>query len=145
MRKLTFFNHITLDGYFTSASGDMSWAHQRKDDPEFDAFVANNASHDGTLVFGRVTYDLMAGYWPTPMAHEQMPAVAEGMNRLRKIVFSRTLDKASWANTTLIKTDMLAAMRKLKQEPGAEMVILGSGTIVSQFAQEGLIDEFQLL
>jgi dihydrofolate reductase len=145
MRKLTVFNHITLDGYFTSAEGDMSWAYQRKDDAEFNAFVANNASHGGAIVLGRVTYDLMASFWPTPMAQAQMPAVAEGMNKLQKIVFSRTLDKADWANTTVINTDMPAAVRKLKREPGPDMVILGSGSIVAQLAQEGLVDEFHVL
>lgn len=145
MRKLVVFNHITLDGYFVSEDGDMSWAHQSDDDAEFHAFVASNASQGGTLLFGRVTYDLMASYWPTPIAHEHAPAVAAGMNRLQKVVFSRTLDRVTWQNTTLIKDDMPSAVRRMKQESGDDMVILGSGTIVSQLAEEGLIDEFQLL
>ena len=143
MRKLVVFNHVTLDGFFVDSDGDMSWAH--KDDAEWNAFAAENASGSGQLIFGRVTYELMAGFWPTPFAMESMPAVAEGMNNMPKVVFSRTLDKASWKNTKLVKHDIAAEMRKMKKEPGPDMVILGSGSIVSQMAQEGLIDEYQVV
>jgi dihydrofolate reductase len=145
MPRLAVFNNVSLDGYFTDAKGDMSWAHNTQPDAEWDAFVAGNAQGGGRLVFGRITYELMAGYWPTPMAAKNMPAVAEHMNRLSKIVFSRTLDKASWNNTRLIKGDMVAEVRKLKKESGDDMVILGSGNIISQLAQEGLIDEYQIV
>ena len=101
MRKLIVFNNVTLDGYFTGADGDMSWAYSGSDDPEFNAFVAGNASGGGQLLLGRITYDLMAGYWPTPIAIKNAPVVAEGMNSMRKVVFSRTLDKAQWNNTRL--------------------------------------------
>jgi dihydrofolate reductase len=143
MRKLIVFNHISLDGYFTDAKGDMSWAH--KSDPEWNAFVAENASGGGTLVFGRVTYDLMASYWPTPMALKNDPVVAERMNDMPKVVFSRTLKTASWNNTKLVNGDPATEMRRMKQEPGEDMAIFGSGTIVSQLAQEGLVDEFQVV
>ncbi len=143
MRKLLVFNNVTLDGYFVDMNGDMSWAH--KDDAEWNAFVSENASGGGQLIFGRVTYDLMAGFWPTPFAIENMPVVAAGMNSMPKVVFSRTLDKASWNNTKLVKGDIAAEIRKMKEEPGEGMVILGSGSIVSQLAQEGLIDEFQIV
>jgi dihydrofolate reductase len=136
---------VSLDGYFTDANGDMSWAHNRNPDAEWDAFGDANAKGGGTLLFGRVTYELMAGYWPTPMAVKNTPTIAERMNHLPKIVFSRTLDKASWNNTRILKGDLAAEMRRLKQEPGDDMVILGSGSIVSQLAQEGLIDEYQIV
>ena len=116
MPKLVVYNSVSLDGYFTDANGDMSWAHKR--DPEWQAFVSENASGGGQLLFGRVTYDLMASFWPTPLAAQSNPIVAERMNSLRKFVFSRTLDKASWSNTTLLKGDLAAEVRKLKQEPG---------------------------
>jgi dihydrofolate reductase len=144
MRKLIVFNHVTADGYIADKNGDMSWAHRAFQDPEWNAFMAENASGGGVLLFGRVTYDLMRSYWPTPQAAESFPVVAERMNNLRKIVFSRTLDAATWNNTTLVKGDIAAAVRKLKQEPGEGMAILGSASIVSQLAQEGLIDEFQM-
>jgi dihydrofolate reductase len=145
MRKLVVFNHVSLDGYFVDANGDMSWAKADHQDAEWNAFVAGNASGGGVLVFGRITYELMAGFWPTPFAIESMPAVAEGMNKMPKVVFSRTMDRASWNNTTLVKGDLAAEMRKLKQAPGEGMAILGSGSIVAQLAQEGLIDEYQIV
>ena len=145
MRKLIVFNHVSLDGYFVDGAGDMSWAKADHQDAEWDAFVAGNASGGGVLVFGRVTYDLMAGFWPTPFAIESMPAVAAGMNNMPKVVFSRTLDHVSWNNTTLVKGDPAAEMRKMKQASGENMVILGSGRIVSQLAQEMLIDEYQIV
>ena len=80
MRKLIVFNHISLDGYFVDAKGDISWAKENSQDPEWNAFVADNASGGGLLVFGRVTYELMASFWPTPSAIESMPVVADGMN-----------------------------------------------------------------
>ncbi len=143
MRKLGVFNQVSLDGYFTDNKGDMSWAH--KQDPEWQSFASENASGGGVLVFGRITYDLMAGYWPTPQAAKNTPIVAERMNNLPKIVFSRTLDKATWSNTNLIKGDIVEAMRKLKAEPGPDMVIMGSGTIVAQFTDAHLIDEYQVV
>jgi dihydrofolate reductase len=145
MRKLVVFNHVSLDGYFVDANGDMSWANAHHQDAEWNAFVSENAQGGGVLVFGRVTYEMMAGFWPTPFAAETMPAVAEGMNRLPKVVFSRTLDRASWHNTRLVKGDPAAEVRRLKDEPGADLVILGSGTIVAQLAQAGLIDEYQIV
>ena len=143
MPKLIVFNSVSLDGYFTDAIGDMSWAHTQ--DPEWDEFVSGNASGGGVLMFGRVTYDLMASFWPTPMAAKIAPVVAERMNSLPKVVFSRSLDKASWNNTKVVKGDIAAEVRKMKQEPGPGMVILGSGSIVSQLTEAGLIDEYQIV
>lgn len=145
MQKLTVFNHISLDGYFVDAANGMSWAHSGMQDPEWNAFVAENATGDGTLVFGRVTYDLMVSYWPSSMAKQNDAHIADRMNSMPKVVFSRTMDKASWNNTKLVKGDLAAEMRKLKQEAGGGMVILGSGKIVSQLAQEGLIDSYQFV
>lgn len=143
MRRLVVFNSESLDGYFTDANNDMSWAHT--DDPEWNEFSAENAKGGGVLVFGRITYEMMAGFWPSPAAAKQFPDVARGMNDLPKVVFSRTLDKATWNNTKLVKSDLAGEIRKMKREPGDDMVILGSGTIVSQLTQEGLIDEYQII
>ena len=84
MRKLIVFNMVSLDGFFVDSKGDMSWAH--KHDAEWNAFVSGNASGSGVLVFGRITYELMASYWPTPMALQNSPIVAKGMNDMPKIV-----------------------------------------------------------
>ena len=143
MRKLLVFNNVTLDGYFTDANNDMSWAH--KSDPEWYAFTADNARRGGVLLFGRVTYEQMASFWPTPEAMEMMPDVAKGMNNLPKVVFSRTLHEASWNNTKLIKSDMVDEVRKMKNESGDDMVIMGSGSIVSQLSEHKLIDEYQMV
>jgi dihydrofolate reductase len=145
MRQLTVFNQVTLDGYFAGPNGDISWAHQNSNDAEWNAFTADNAKGGGELVFGRITYEMMASYWPTPAAAKDDPVVAEQMNNLPKVVFSRTLDKASWNNTKLVKGDVAAEMSRMKKEPGKDMVIFGSGTIVSQLAQERLIDEYQIV
>jgi len=142
MRRLIVFNQISLDGFIADANGDMSWAH--KQDPEWNTFVEGNASGDGELLFGRVTYDMMASFWPTPAAHSSFPKVAERMNSMPKVVFSRTMDKATWSNTRLVKGNLLEEVRKLKQENGPGMAILGSASIVSQLAQENLIDEYQV-
>jgi dihydrofolate reductase len=145
MRKLIVFNHVSLDGYFTDANGDMSFAQNNIPDAEWDEFVVGNASGGGMLVFGRITYELMVSFWPTPAAAESMPLVAERMNNLPKVVFSRTMDKASWNNTKLVKDDMTGEIRRMKNVAGEDMVIFGSGSIVSQLAFEGLIDEYQII
>jgi dihydrofolate reductase len=145
MRTLSMFNTISLDGYFTDAKGDMSWAHASSPDPEWDKFVSGNASGDGTLLFGRVTYEMMASYWPSPAARQSMPTVAKGMNESRKIVFSRTLKDVAWQNTRLVSEDIESAVRALKAEDGRNMTILGSGTIVAQLSKARLIDEYHLV
>jgi dihydrofolate reductase len=135
MRKLVVFNHVSLDGYFVDANGSMSWAKSDHKDAEWNAFVAENAKGDSPLLFGRVTYELMASFWPTPMADQHDPVVAERMNKLPKVVFSRTLEKVV-DNTKLVKGDLAAEIRRMKKEPSEDLVILGSGSIVSQLAQE---------
>jgi len=144
-RKISVFNHVSLDGYFVDGKGDMSWAHQAAQDEEWNAYVNGNAQGDSTMLFGRVTYDLMAGYWPTPMAMQSMPAVAERMNSAQKVVFSRTMDKAAWKNTRLIRDNMIEEVKKMKQEPGTPMVIMGSGRIIAQLAEAGLIDSYSVI
>jgi dihydrofolate reductase len=144
MRKLLVFNSVTVDGYFTDKNGDMSWAHKH-DDPEWNAFTAENAKSGGELLFGRVTYDLMASFWPTPAAAKMFPEVAEGMNKSPKVVFSRKMDQASWNNTRVIKGDLAEEIRKLKQAPGDGLVLMGSGSIISQIALAGVIDEYQMV
>lgn len=145
MRKVMVFNHISLDGYFVDAKGDMSFAQNTKPDTEWDAYVSGNAAGGGTLVFGRITYEMMAGFWPTPAAAAAMPAVAETMNNSPKVVFSKTLDKVDWKNTKLVKADPVGEIRRMKKEPGNDMIIFGSGTIVSQLAQNGLINEYVII
>jgi dihydrofolate reductase len=145
MRRLVVFNQVSLDGYFVDAHGDMRWAYADPADAEWNAFVAGNAKGGGVLLFGRKTYEMMASFWPTPAAAQASPVVAERMNALPKVVFSRTLDRATWKNTTLVRGDLASEVRRMKSEPGEGMAILGSGTVVSQLTGHGLIDEYQIV
>jgi len=144
MRRLVVFNSVTVDGYFTDKNNDMSWAH-KQDDPEWNAFTAENAKSGGELLFGRVTYDLMASFWPTPAAAKIAPEVAENINQAPKVVFSRSMEKAEWNNTRVIKGDLVEEIRKLKEAPGDGLVLMGSGSIISQIATAGVIDEYQMV
>ena len=143
MRKIHVFENLTLDGYFTDDNNDMSWAH--KQDEEFNEFSSSNARGDAELLFGRITYEMMARFWPTAEAATMLPDVAAGMNRMRKYVFSRTLDTVAWQNTTLLKGEPSAEAARLKREPGPDLVLMGSGSIVSQLTQARLIDEYQIV
>ena len=142
MPQLTCFNFISLDGYYKGVDNDIHWHRHGEEESQFSA---ENMKSGNTLLFGRVTYELMAGYWPSPMAMENSPVVAAGMNNANKIVFSRTLTKADWENTRLIKENIVEEIRKLKKIPGKDMTILGSGSIITQFAEAGLIDDFQFM
>lgn len=145
MRKLGVYNNITVDGYFTDKNNDMSWAHENSNDPEFQAFVNENAKGGGELLFGRVTYEMMASFWPTNQAKESLPEVAKQMNSLPKVVFSKTLKEVTWNNTRLFNDDLISDVKKLKKEDGRDMVIFGSGRIISQLTQHRLIDEYQFV
>ena len=145
MRRLVVFNMVSLDGYFVDAHGDMTWAHADPADAEWNAFVSGNAQGGGVLLFGRKTYEMMASFWPTPAASQANPVVAKRMNALPKVVFSRTLDKATWRNTTLVRADPASHVSSMKAEPGDGLAVLGSGTIVSHLTGRGLIDEYQIV
>ncbi|NYF50994.1 dihydrofolate reductase family protein [Tunturiibacter gelidoferens] len=142
MQRVMVFNNVSVDGYIADDKGDMSWA--RNDDAEWNEFVQGNASGKGVLLFGRKTYDLMVSFWPTSAAIAMMPEVAEKMNSAKKVVFSKSMETAGWKNTTLVKGDPAEAVRQMKGEAGEGMVIFGSGTIVAQLADAGLIDEYQI-
>lgn len=145
LRNLRAFVLISLDGYYCDPHGDMSFAYKPPDDTEWNDFVGGNATGEGMLLFGRMTYDLMAAWWPTPMAAQAMPEVAAGMNTKPKVVFSRTMASADWNNTTLVKDDAVETVRRWKAEEGPDMIILGSGSVVRQLAGAGLIDTFQIV
>jgi dihydrofolate reductase len=136
---------VSLDGYYCDAHGNMSFAHKAPDDAEWNDFVAGNAQGGGTLLLGRVTYDMMAAWWPTARAAQAMPEVAARMNALPKLVFSRTLQAATWDNTRLVAHDLVGTVRRMKAETGADLTILGSGSIVTQLADAGLLDGLQVV
>lgn len=142
MKKITAFNFITLNGFLNDVDGDISW---HRHGVEENQFAAESLQSGNTLLFGRNTYEMMAGYWPTPMAMQNDPDVAEGMNNAEKIVISRTLKKADWKNTKVISDNVIQEIKHLKILPGNDITILGSGSIVSLLAKNDLIDEYQIM
>jgi dihydrofolate reductase len=144
MRRLSAFMQVSLDGYFCDAGGAMDFAHKPRDDSEWQEWVAGNASGGGMLLFGRKTYEMMAAWWPTPAAAAEMPDVAAQMNALPKIVASRTLSSADWNNTTVLR-DAVRTLQQMKMESGPDITVLGSGSIVTQLADAGLLDTIRLV
>lgn len=142
MRKIILFNMVTLDGFFEGPNHDISWHNV---DAEFNEFAIDQLKSADGLLFGRVTYQLMASYWPTPTAIENDSVVAGLMNRLPKIVFSKTLAKADWNNTKLAKGNVAEEIAKLKQQPGKDLLLFGSADLASTLTQLGLIDEYRLM
>src|SRR3990172_3019412 len=142
MRKVILFNMVTLDGFFEGPNGEIDWHNV---DEEFNEFAVDQVNTADGLIFGRVTYELMASYWPTPAAQADDPIVAEKMNTMPKIVFSRTLDKVEWNNTRLVKGDAAEEIAKLKQQPGRDLLIFGSADLASNLTNLGLIDEYRIM
>jgi dihydrofolate reductase len=141
MRKLRVFESISIDGYFCDSNHDFRFSHAERD-PEFDGWVAGNANVGGALLFGRKTYELMASFWPTPMAAEQFAAVANGMNASPKYVVAHTL-VPSWHNTTALRS--IDDVRTLKASEGPGIALLGSGNLAAQLGEAGLVDEYQFV
>jgi len=142
MRKVILFNMVTLDGFFAGPNGEIDWHHV---DEEFNEFAIAQLNSANGLLFGRVTYQLMASYWPTDMARTDDPVVADKMNTLPKIVFSRTLNQADWNNTRLVKGNAAEEISKLKQQPGRDWLLFGSADLASTLTHFGLIDEYRLM
>ena len=142
MRKLFSFNLITLDGFFEGPQQDIGWHNV---DEEFNEFAVEQLSTIGVILFGRVTYQGMASFWPTPFAIENDPVVAELMNSFPKVVISRTLDKAEWNNTRLVKAQVAEEITKLKQQPGKDLAIFGSANLTATLMHLGLVDELRIM
>lgn len=146
MRKIGVFDSVTVDGFYAGPNGELDWF---KHDDELNEFSSEQAKSGDTLIFGRTTYEMMAGYWPTPDAMKTNPVVAGIMNSIPKIVFSKTLkavrEGPNWTNIRLLHEIRPEEIVKLKEQGGRGIAILGSGTIVQQFANLGLIDEYRLL
>lgn len=142
MRKLLISEMVSLDGFFSRPDGNIDW---HMVDAEFNEWAIEQLNSVDTLVFGRKTYEVMAGWWPTPMALDDDPDVAARMNALQKVVFSKTLARSDWNNTRLVSDDPAQEIERLKAEPGKDMVIFGSGQIVAALAGAGLIDEYRIL
>jgi dihydrofolate reductase len=144
MRTLKVFESISIDGYFTDAHGDVSFAYAVPPDADFHAWVGQNAGSGGALLLGRKTYEMMQSFWTSPAAAEQMPLVAKGMNASKKYLVSRTLEP-TWSNSERIEGDLLTAVRALKAHDGPPIVILGSGSVAAALGEAGLVDEYQFV
>ncbi len=142
MRKIIVFDNVTLDGFMAGPNGELDWAMR---DDEVTQYSKEGQASTDMFLFGRVTYEMMASFWPTPAGKSANPVFAEVLNNSPKIVFSSTLEKADWQNTEVVKELNKDEILKLKQQPGKNMMIFGSGTIVEQFTNLGLIDEYQLM
>ncbi len=142
MRKLFSFNMMTLDGFFDSLPPDLSWHHV---DGEFNEFAIHQLNEIGALLFGRLTYQMMASYWSSPEAVKNDPVVAGLMNRMPKAVVSKTLGKADWENSTLIRDRAAEEVRKLKQQLGKDLAIFGSAKLLAALMQEDLVDEHRVM
>jgi dihydrofolate reductase len=142
MRKVFLFMMVTLDGFFEGPNQEIDWHNV---DEEFNEFAIHQLDDVDTLLFGRVTYQLMASYWPTQFAKENDPIVADKMNTVSKIVFSKTLDKAEWTNTRLVKEHIAEEVSKLKHEPGRDLAIFGSSALTVSLLQMGLLDELRIM
>jgi dihydrofolate reductase len=140
MKKLFSFMVATVDGYYEGPNQEFDfWVL----DKEFDDFSVQQLDEVDTLVFGRVTYEGMAAYWPTSAAQDDDPRVTSRMNDISKIVVSRTLDEAEWANTRVIQN--AEELTTLKQEPGKDIAIFGSSDLTVSLVQMGLVDELRIM
>ena len=141
-RKLVLFMMVSLDGYYEGPGHNIDW---HTVDEDFNTFAIEQLNNVDVIIFGRTTYELMASYWPTPEVLRDDPEVTTLMNTIPKIVISHTLDKAEWAGTRLIKDNVAEELNKLKQQPGKDLIILGSGDLVVSLTDLGLIDEYRVI
>jgi dihydrofolate reductase len=142
MRKMIVFIMVSLDGFFEGQNQELDWHNV---DEEFQNFAIEQINAVDLLLFGRVTYELMSGFWPTPEAIKADPLTAEKMNAMPKIVFSTTLRKANWNNTRLVNNNIKEEIVKLKQEPGKDLIIFGSSDLTVSLTKLGLIDEYRFM
>ena len=132
-------NLVTLDGFFEGPkSWELDW-HDSVWGDELEKYSIEQSKSTGMLLFGRVTYEGMASYWPS-----QKGEIADFMNTIPKIVFSKTMKKAEWNNTTLVKGNALEEVAKLKRQPGKNIFVFGSANLSSTLLEHDLFDEIDL-
>lgn len=141
MRKIIASEMVTLDSFYAGPNGEIDWFFWNE---ELAGYAIDLISSVDTLLFGRVTYELMASYWPSAAPPTEDPIIIDRMNNLPKIVFSKTLEKVEWKNTNLKKEIDAEEVLRMKKQPGKNIVIYGSGSILTVFMNLGLIDEYHL-
>ena len=154
-RRVVASTFVTLDGYMVGPDEDMSWVISGFD-PEMQADIAEDMSRNSDVfVFGRVTYEIFAAYWPgavpydegdelNPADGKEDPRIIAALNDFPKVVFSRTLERSDWNNTRIVDDGLEDEIRRLKQQPGKAVGIQGSASIVQALARADLIDDYRL-
>jgi dihydrofolate reductase len=144
MRKVVSLMHVSLDGFVADPDGGLYWAIV---DGEIQTYVENLLRTVDMALYGRTTYHMMEGYWPTVPANPESTKHeidhAHWVENVSKVVFSRTLSEVTWNNTKLVKGNILEEVSRRKNEPGGDMMIFGSPGITQTFMQLGLIDEYR--
>jgi len=145
MRKIIVLNRVSLDGFFAGPNGEIDWFVQ---DPEIDT-ASHEMMHPDTILFGRVTYQQFESFWPQvardPKSSPGFRKLADELNQMTKVVFSTTLKEVTWENSTLLKGSLIEEVRTLKQGKGPDITMFGSGTLVQQLTNEGLIDDYLMI
>jgi len=134
---------VSVDGYFEGEGHDISWHNANNE--EFEDFVHEQNPTIGTILFGRKTYDMMAAFWPTEQGRTADKPTADIMTATPKIVASHTPFKPEWANTTVVSENVMDEVKKLKEESGKDIAILGSNNFCVSLMEEGLVDEFRIM
>ncbi|HEX3006066.1 MAG TPA: dihydrofolate reductase family protein [Bacteroidales bacterium] len=143
MGRLIAYNFVSLNGFFKGPNEDISWHKHAADESKYSEEML---ALDNILLFGRKTYESMASFWPTPMAQNMFPKVAEGMNRAEKIVISNSAPKEEpWHNSRFIQGNVVDQIRSIKQAYSKDITILGSGSIINLFTDHAMIDEYQIM
>jgi dihydrofolate reductase len=142
MRTLAAFIVTSLGGFYEGPTGEFDWLIP---DQEFNDFAVRQLDEAGTLGFGRATYEHMAGYWPTDQAQANDPAITSRMNTKPKLVFSTSLQDASWSNTTIVAGEAVTQIEAVKATSGGELLVLGSTHLTAHFATAGVLDELRIM
>lgn len=145
MRKVVLFMHVSLDGFVSGPNGELNWISYDQDLMDAADEIVKTV---GSPVYGRVTYQMMESYWPTVLSNPESTQHdidhANWIEDIDKIVISKSLSEVQWNRTTLINENIAEEIRKLKQQPGKDLVIFGSPSIAHTFMNLDLIDEYRL-
>jgi dihydrofolate reductase len=141
LRKLVVSEWVTLDGVFDADS--MKEWFEPYESPDRQEYIKENVLTSDAFLVGRVTYEMLAAYWPNQKNNEM--GVADKLNSAPKYVVSSTLKKAEWNNSTIISKDVVEEITKLKQQPGQDILVFGSATLVQSLMKADLVDEYRFL
>jgi dihydrofolate reductase len=143
MRRLIIDSIISLDGYFTGPKNEIDWFEFDDDEQAWSSDILQRVD---AMIYGRVTYEEFRQFWPTPEANVSSfdPYIVRRLNELPKVVFSKSLEDAPWKPSTIVTESPIEVIPKMKNEPGKDMVIVGSGSLVATLARDGLIDEYRI-